>query len=153
MLKIKFMLELILSLKKSYGFTVLPSLQSQTTDVSSYLIDNEPPQIFTANGQPQASFIESAAFDIEDGNEMMFMDRLIPDFTLNNGNLKFSIIAQNFPVNDAVTKGPFTITPATKKVDLRARGRQARIKVSSAEAGTKWQYGSLRLSLQPDGRR
>jgi hypothetical protein len=75
-----------------------------TTDVSSYLIDNEPPQIFTANGQPQASFIESAAFDIEDGNEMMFMDRLIPDFTLNNGNLKFSIIAQNFPVNDAVTK-------------------------------------------------
>lgn len=125
-----------------------------TTDVSSYLIDNEPPQIFTANGQPQASFIESAAFDIEDGNEMMFMDRLIPDFTLNNGNLKFSIIAQNFPVNDAVTKGPFTITPATKKVDLRARGRQAIILVSSeGTGGTEWRYGSLRLSLQEDGLR
>jgi len=125
-----------------------------TTDVSSYLIDNEPPQIFTANGQPQASFIESAAFDIEDGNEMMFMDRLIPDFTLNNGNLKFSIIAQNFPVNDAVTKGPFTITPATKKVDLRARGRQASILVSSeGTGGTEWRYGSLRLSLQEDGLR
>lgn len=125
-----------------------------TTDVSSYLIDNEPPQIFTANGQPQASFIESAAFDIEDGNEMMFMDRLIPDFTLNNGNLNFSIIAQNFPVNDAVTKGPFTITPATKKVDLRARGRQASILVSSeGTGGTEWRYGSLRLSLQEDGLR
>lgn len=125
-----------------------------TTDVSSYLIDNEPPQIFTANGQPQASFIESAAFDIEDGNEMMFMDRLIPDFTLNNGNLNFSIIAQNFPVNDAVTKGPFTITPATKKVDLRARGRQAIILVSSeGTGGTEWRYGSLRLSLQEDGLR
>ena len=125
-----------------------------TTDVSSYLIDNEPPQIFTANGQPQASFIESAAFDIEDGNEMMFMDRLIPDFTLNNGNLKFSIIAQNFPVNDAITKGPFTITPATKKVDLRARGRQAIILVSSeGTGGTEWRYGSLRLSLQEDGLR
>lgn len=125
-----------------------------TTDISSYLIDNEPPQIFTANGQPQASFIESAAFDIEDGNEMMFMDRLIPDFTLNNGNLKFSIIAQNFPVNDAVTKGPFTITPATKKVDLRARGRQASILVSSeGTGGTEWRYGSLRLSLQEDGLR
>lgn len=125
-----------------------------TTDVSSYLIDNEPPQIFTANGQPQASFIESAAFDIEDGNEMMFMDRLIPDFTLNSGNLKFSIIAQNFPVNDAVTKGPFTITPATKKVDLRARGRQAIILVSSeGTGGTEWRYGSLRLSLQEDGLR
>ena len=84
----------------------------------------------------------------------MFMDRLIPDFTLNNGNLKFSIIAQNFPVNDAVTKGPFTITPATKKVDLRARGRQAIILVSSeGTGGTEWRYGSLRLSLQEDGLR
>ena len=125
-----------------------------TTDVSSYLIDNEPVGIFTADGQPQNSFIESAAFDIEDGNEMMFMDRLIPDFTLNNGNLNFSIVAQNFPVNDAVTKGPFEITPVTKKVDLRARGRQATILVScDGTGGTEWRYGSLRLSLQEDGLR
>jgi len=145
----------------SFGTTIYTTYDDKdvfgntiTTDVSSYLIDNEPPQIFTANGQPQASFIESAAFDIEDGNEMMFMDRLIPDFTLNNGNLNFSIIAQNFPVNDAVTKGPFTITPATKKVDLRARGRQAIILVSSeGTGGTEWRYGSLRLSLQEDGLR
>jgi hypothetical protein len=125
-----------------------------TTDTLSYLIDNEPVGIFTANGQPQQSFIESAAFDIEDGNQIMFMDRLIPDFTLNNGNLNFSIIAQNFPVNDAVTKGPFTITPVTKKVDLRARGRQATILVScDGTGGTEWRYGSLRLSLQEDGLR
>lgn len=125
-----------------------------TTDKLSYIIDNEPAGIFTVKGEPQKSFIESAAFDIEDGTQMMFMDRLIPDFTLNDGNLNFSIVAQNFPVNDAVTKGPFTITPATKKVDLRARGRQAIIRVScDGTGGTEWRYGSLRLSLQEDGLR
>ena len=82
------------------------------------------------------------------------MDRLIADFSLNNGYLQFSIVAQNFPVNDATTKGPFTITPDTKKVDLRARGRQAIIRVScDGTGGTEWRYGSLRLSLQEDGLR
>ena len=84
---------------------------------------------------------------------MLFIDRLIPDFTLVDGNLGFTVKAQNFPVNDVVTKGPFTITPVTKKVDLRARGRQALVRVSSGDQGTEWRYGSLRLSLQEDGRR
>ena len=145
----------------SFGTTIYTTFEDKdvfgntlTTDVSSFLVDNEPAGIFTANGEAQNSFIESAAFDIEDGNEMMFMDRLIPDFTLNNGNLQFSIVAQNFPVNDAQTKGPFTITPATKKVDLRARGRQAIVRVScDGTGGTEWRYGSLRLSLQEDGLR
>ena len=110
--------------------------------------------MFTGDGEAISSFIESAAFDIEDGTDMMFMDRLIPDFELTeNKNIEFTIIAQEFPNNSTKITGPFSINSTTQKVDLRARGRQARIKVSSAEAGTKWQYGSLRLSLQPDGRR
>ena len=124
-----------------------------TTSNTSFLYDNEPPDLYTADGEAQVSFIESAPFDIEDGNDMLFVDRLIPDFTLVGGNLGFTVKAQNFPVNDVVTKGPFTITPTTKKVDLRARGRQALVRVSSGEQGTEWRYGSLRLSLQQDGRR
>ena len=57
------------------------------------------------------------------------------------------------PVNAAITKGPFTISDTTQKVDFRLRGRQAKIRVSCGSQGTSWRYGSVRLALQPDGRR
>ena len=143
--------------KDIFGNTITtgnPTIPTQVETSTGYLFDNEPDNVFTGDGEAISSFIESAAFDIEDGTEMMFMDRLIPDFTMNeNKNIEFTIIAQEFPTNSEKLSGPFSINSTTTKVDLRARGRQARIKVSSGEAGTKWQYGSLRLSLQPDGRR
>jgi hypothetical protein len=143
--------------KDIFGNTITtgnPTIPTEVETSTGYLFDNEPDNIFTGDGEAISSFIESAAFDIEDGTEMMFMDRLIPDFTMNeNKNIEFTVIAQEFPTNSEKLSGPFSINSTTTKVDLRARGRQARIKVSSGESGTKWQYGSLRLSLQPDGRR
>jgi hypothetical protein len=51
------------------------------------------------------------------------------------------------------TKGPFTINAGTQKIDIRARGRQASVRVSSSDAGTSWRWGSVRLAIQPDGGR
>jgi hypothetical protein len=127
-----------------------------TTGVSgsdSFLFDNEPPNVFTGDGAALTSFIESADFDIEDGDVIMFMDRLIPDFDINDGNITIELTGQNFPVNGAVTRGPFDISKTTQKIDFRLRGRQARIKVSCDSQGTSWRYGSVRLAIQPDGRR
>ena len=124
-----------------------------TTGNNSYLFDNEPAGIFTGDGEALTSFIESADFDIEDGDVMMFMDRIIPDFEINDGDITMDVTGQSFPVNGAVTKGPFNISKTTQKVDFRLRGRQAKIRVSCDSKGTSWRYGSLRLAMQPDGRR
>ena len=130
-----------------------------TTGVSvggNHIYNNEPEDIFTANGEAIVSFLESADFDIQDGNELMFIDRIIPDLTMNDGTIKFSIKTKNFPDqpdSDLVEKGPFSISKTTSKVDLRARGRQGRVRVSCASGGTKWQWGSIRMSMQPDGMR
>ena len=127
-----------------------------TTGVSgteSFLFDNEPVSVFTADGEPISSFIESAYFDIDDGDELMFMDRVIPDFEINDGNITMDITTQEFPVNSEIIKGPFSITKSTQKIDFRARGRQAKVKVSSNSGGTSWRYGSVRMAMQPDGRR
>ena len=127
-----------------------------TTGVSgtdSFLFDNEPVSVFTADGEPIPAFIESAFFDIDDGTKLMFMDRVIPDFEINDGNITMDITSQEFPVNSAITKGPFSITKTTQKIDFRARGRQAKVKVSSNSTGTSWRYGSVRMAMQPDGRR
>jgi len=148
----------------TYGSTLFTTFNDKivfgntiTTGVSvngNNIYNNEPDGIFTANGEAITSFIESADFDIEDGNQLMFLDRLIPDMDMNDGTIKFSITTKQFPDSTNVTeKGPFSITKSTNKIDLRARGRQGRVRVSCDAANTKWEWGSLRLGIQPDGMR
>ena len=120
------------------------------------LYNNEPAGVFTENGEPQSSFIESADFDMADGNEIMFLSRVIPDFTLNDGALTFSIKTKDFPESPTEREKPqppHTVTNSTVKIDMRARGRQGRIRVSCNAANTSWRWGSVRLAIQPDGRR
>ena len=130
-----------------------------TTGVSSsnnYLYNNEPDGVYTANGTAMSSFIESADFEMADGNEIMFLNRVIPDFTINDGSLTFSIKTKDFPESNNEREKPappHTITNATTKIDMRARGRQGRVRVSCNSAGTSWRWGSIRLGIQPDGRR
>ena len=130
------------------------TITTGTTVSGSNLYNNEPTDIFTGNGGALTSFIESGDFDIADGNELMFMDKIIPDFDINTGNIKFSIKTKQYPESTDITeKGPFVISNTTQKVDMRARGRQGRIRVSCDSTGTKWRWGSLRLAVQPDGGR
>ena len=148
----------------TYGSTLFTTFNDKivfgntiTTGVSvngNNIYNNEPDGIFTANGEAITSFIESADFDIDDGTQLMFLDRLIPDMTLNDGTIKFSITTKQFPESTQETeKGPFSITKSTSKIDLRARGRQGRVRVSCDAADTSWRWGSVRLSMQQDGRR
>ena len=148
----------------TYGSTLFTTFNDKTifgntitTGVSvggNNIYNNEPDGLFTANGEAITSFIESADFDIDDGNQLMFLDRLIPDMTLNDGSIKFSITTKQFPESTQETeKGPFSITKSTSKIDLRARGRQGRVRVSCDAANTSWRWGSVRLSMQQDGMR
>jgi hypothetical protein len=119
----------------------------------NYYWDNEPSGVFTGDGEALASYLESADFDIEDGDQLMFIDRIIPDYTINSGNITFTIDTKQYPNGPTTTRGPFTINAGTQKVDMRARGRQASVRVSSTESGTSWRWGSVRMGIQPDGGR
>ena len=124
-----------------------------TSTSTSYYYNNEPVSIYTGDGIALASYIESADFDIEDGDKIMFVDRLIPDFTLKNGTIKFTVNLKQFPNGDTITKGPFVIDINTTKVDFRGRGRQANFRVSTSDKDASWRMGAVRLTIQPDGSR
>ena len=127
-----------------------------TTGVSSNesrLYNNEPPDYFTANNNTITSFIESADFDIDDGNKILFMNKLIPDFDLSTGKLKVKIITKKYPESSASTTKEFEVTQLTDKVNFRARGRQAKIRVSCSSQNASWQWGEVRLAVQGDGER
>ena len=82
---------------------------------------------------------------------MMFIDKIIPDFTINDGNITMSIKPKQYPAGPLTEKGHFNITAETQRINMRARGRQARVRVSSYTNNTYWRYGAVRLDLKPDG--
>jgi hypothetical protein len=141
--------------KTVFGNTITTGLQG-TNPASNKLFNNEVQGLYTADGVAMSSFIESADFDIDSGNEVMFLNRVIPDFDLSDGSLTFSIKTKDFPESSTSREKPnppHTVTNSTAKIDMRARGRQGRVRVSCNAAGTSWKWGSIRLAIQPDGRR
>jgi len=118
-----------------------------------FVYNNEPDDIYTGDGVTLSSFIESGSFDIEDGDKILFVDRIIPDYKFtNNANIQFSIDFKEYPNGNTITKGPFTINGSTNKIDLRGRGRQAEVRVSANTDGS-WRWGKVRANIQPDGGR
>ena len=120
---------------------------------ANYVWNNEPKNVYTGDGKILSSYLESAEFDIEDGNSLLFIDRIVPDYTItNNGNIQLTLQFQEYPNSPIITKGPYTIQQTTKKVDLRGRGRQAKI-IVSASSDSSWRWGAVRANIQPDGMR
>lgn len=130
------------------------TLTTGATTTGNFLFDNEPSGVFTGDGATLVSFIESADFDIDDGNQLMFMNRIIPDFELsNNNNLTLKISPKQYPESSVLTTVSKSIDNTTTKIDFRARGRQARIRVSCESNNAEWEWGSIRLAFQGDGAR
>jgi hypothetical protein len=127
-----------------------------------------------ATGTPTAinAYIESAEFDIEDGQNFGFVWRMLPDVTFtgstaNNPSLTMTLIPMtgagsgfNNPQSlggsssAAVTRSATVpIEQFTNIVYIRVRGRQLIMKAESNALGVAWQLGSPRIDVRMDGRR
>jgi hypothetical protein len=103
------------------------------------------------------SFVESFSFSLQKDQSEVFlaMRRFLPNFKVLTGNNQITLSVKDFPADDstATNLSPFTITSSTTKVDTRARGRYANIKIENTGAGESWRFGTFQVDLQPDGRR
>jgi len=139
-----------------------------TTGVSAgvaYLYNNEPADTYSAVvGDNQLigyeSFIQSGDFDLGDGDDLLFADKFIPDFDLtdpgginNDPQVNILMSAKQYPTATTVSKGPFVVSASTRFQNIRLRGRQANLKISTSAVGTSWRLGTFRLDLVPDGKR
>jgi len=90
-----------------------------------------------------------------DGEFFTKIRRFIPDFKRLEGGARITINLKNYPTDTAASSllGPFDITSSTDKVDTRARGRAASLKIQNVSSGQTWRYGTFRADVQPDGRR
>lgn len=126
----------------------------------------------TATTLPIEAFITSSEFDIDDGERFGFVWRVLPDVTFrgssaNNPSATLTLLplqnsgsGYNSPAsvagsdNGVVTRtATVPIEQFTGQVNIRVRGRQMSIKMSSDGIGVQWQMGSPRLDIRQDGRK
>ena len=118
------------------------------------------------DGSPMTNvFIESSDFDLGDGEDFQFVNRIIPDVTFNGtgsvgaSGQKVNIILKkrNFPGESLTTGATGSCTSVTTKIDTRVRGRQAVLRVQSDDTDTAigmgFKLGATRIETQPDGKR
>ena len=103
------------------------------------------------------SFVQSFDFSLQAQQSEVFlaMRRFLPNFKNLVGDSNVTISVSDYPADNATgtTLSPFVITSSTTKVDTRARGRYANIKVENIGSGQSWRFGTFQVDLQPDGRR
>ena len=108
-----------------------------------------------------AANIQSGDFDLDqkgfagDGEFMMNIRRVIPDFLTQTGDARVTLNLKNYPTDAEASSslGPFTTTTSTTKIDTRARARAIALKVDNTSTTQHWKLGTFRLDIQPDGRR
>ncbi len=112
------------------------------------------------------AYIESAEFDIEDGQNFGFVWRMVPDLTFQGSTSQSPQVTMtlygmngsgsgfNTEAAKAVARtSTVTIEQFTNIIYTRIRGRQMIMRVGSDGLGTTWQLGAPRIDVKQDGQR
>jgi hypothetical protein len=112
-----------------------------------------------ANGQPMVSYAQTGFFDVHDGEDFIFVDQLIPDFTTTTGaTMELTLLAQSYPEGATRTDGPYSVqfggsgNLPSNFVTTNTRGRQIALQIQSMDAGSSWRLGALRYRWKLDGK-
>jgi hypothetical protein len=120
----------------------------------------------TGTLEPIVAYIESAEFDIEDGQNFGFVWRMLPDVTFQGSTaaspqLTMTLYGMNGSgsgFNQTASKGVTRTSTAvieqfTNIIYTRIRGRQMIMKAQSDGLGVMWQLGAPRIDVNIDGQR
>jgi hypothetical protein len=107
-----------------------------------------------ADGTALPAFLTTGSVEIADGDELMSVSRLVPDFDNLTNTMTATLTLEQYPQSAANVTTTGTITGTTEKIDVRGRGRAVKIKYETNTVNdTAWRLGSTKLQLRPDGRR
>ena len=107
-----------------------------------------------ADGTAITAFLTSGSVEIADGDELMSVSRLVPDFDNLANTMTATLTLEQYPQSAANVTTTGSITSTTEKIDVRGRGRAVKIKYETNTVNdTAWRLGSTKLQLRPDGRR
>ena len=98
--------------------------------------------------------LDSGDIDIGDGDAMMFVNALVPDFRILTGSITLTLKGKRYPHQSAYSSSTaVTMTSATELVNPRLKARQISLSFSSSVAGDHWEMGTFRIGTKPYGRK
>ena len=107
-----------------------------------------------ADGTAISAFLTTGSVEIADGDELMSVSRLVPDFDNLANTMTATLTLEQYPQSAANVTTTGSISSTTEKIDVRGRGRAVKIKYETNTVNdTAWRLGSTKLQLRPDGRR
>ena len=145
--------ELPIATEYSASLTANVSTILGLTAGASYIYEQE-----TGNNQADGTainaFLTSGSVEIADGDELMSVSKLVPDFDNLANTLTATLTLEQYPQSADTVTTSGTISSTTEKIDVRGRGRAVKIKYQTNTVNdTPWRLGSTKLQLRPDGRR
>jgi len=103
------------------------------------------------------SHVQSYNFSLQKDQTEVFlaMRRFIPNFKVLTTKNTVTIKLKDYPADTLANSdySPFIIYPTTQKIDTRASGRYASLRIETDGAAEDWRFGTFQVDLQPDRRR
>ena len=107
-----------------------------------------------ADGTAITAFLETGSVEIADGDQLMSINKLVPDFSNLANTMTARLTLEQYPQSSANVTSNASITSTTEKVSVRGRGRAVKIRYTTNTVDdTPWRLGSQKLEIRPDGRR
>ena len=112
-----------------------------------------------------ASYIQSSQLSMGEGEEFVFLSRLIPDLTFDastdaTASVNMTLETRNYPGGQYLQSNASAVTQTstppveqfTTEAYIRLRGRSFALKVDSSTTDIQWRLGSPRVEVRSDGR-
>ena len=107
-----------------------------------------------ADGTAITAFLETGSVEIADGDQLMSISKLVPDFDNLANTMTARLTLEQYPQSSSNVTSNASITSTTEKVSVRGRGRAVKIRYTTSTVDdTPWRLGSQKLEIRPDGRR
>ena len=107
-----------------------------------------------ADGTAITAFLETGSVEIADGDQLMSVSKLVPDFDNLANTMTAQLTLEQYPQSTANVQTSGSITSSTEKISVRGRGRAVKIRYTTNSVNdTPWRLGSQKLQIRPDGRR
>jgi hypothetical protein len=139
------------------GATSSVPLATETVSDVGYVYNHETG--YNADGSAMTAFLETADFDIDDGEHFAFVRRLLPDVEFIGSNtapeLTYTLKSRSDATGTLSNQSSTTVTNSNNYgvSNVRARGRQMRVRMESTDIDNAWRLGDVRLDIRQDGRR
>jgi len=121
---------------------------------------------FDDDGSPMTNvFIESSDFDLGDGEQFTFIQKIIPDFKFlqssnEDGSVNVVVKTRNYPGDSLSVNSTSSIQASTQQAFVRGRARQMVLRFESDDdaenngnLGIGWRLGATRIDVRTDGKR